>query len=87
MIAAMAGERFLRASEVKQKTGLPISSVYELINEGTFPRQVRLGPGRVAWRESEIIGWMIDRIAERDGKAAQQSNQSSIPAQDKRRFP
>ena len=70
MITAMAEERFLRASEVKRKTGLPVSSIYELVNEGTFPRQVHLGPGRVAWRKSEIIAWMIDRIAERDGKAA-----------------
>jgi len=70
MIAAMAEERFLRAPEVERKTGLPVSSIYELVNQGTFPRQVRLGPGRVAWRESEIIAWMIDRIAERDGKAA-----------------
>jgi len=44
---------------------------------------MRLGPGRVAWRESEFIALMIDRIAERDDKALQQSNQSPAPRPEK----
>lgn len=63
-------ERFLRIAEVKRVTGLPTSSIYELIGKGQFPKQVSLGPGRVAWIEAEIARWQLARIAERDGAAA-----------------
>jgi prophage regulatory protein len=29
---------------------------------GTFPRPIALGPGAVAWRESEINDWIAARI-------------------------
>jgi len=34
--------------------------------DGTFPKRVRLGSGRVGYVESEILNWIAARIAERD---------------------
>ena len=55
------GERLLRRREVEEVTGLPRSSIYRLIQNGDFPRQVRVGPAAVRWRESEITAWVESR--------------------------
>lgn len=59
-------EEFLRLKQVKSLIGLCRSSIYNKINEGTFPRPVRLGPQSVAWLQSEVQLWMSERIADRD---------------------
>jgi prophage regulatory protein len=66
----MTAETFLRIRDVHRITGLPTSSIYELMSKGRFPRQVRLGPQRVCWVEAEILEWQRARIAERDEAAA-----------------
>ncbi|MGH8419982.1 MAG: helix-turn-helix transcriptional regulator [Pseudomonas sp.] len=53
-------DRFLRLEEVLHLTGLGRNTVYRRIREGTFPRQIRIGPNSVAWRQSEISQWMSD---------------------------
>ncbi|MEL7306578.1 MAG: AlpA family phage regulatory protein, partial [Pseudomonadota bacterium] len=35
------------------------------ISEGTFPKQVSLGAKSVAWVESEVDDWIMERIGER----------------------
>jgi len=51
-------DRFLRLDEVLHITGLGRNTVYRRIREGTFPRQVRIDPNSVAWRQSAIAKWM-----------------------------
>lgn len=51
-------DRFLRIDEVLHATGLGRNTVYRRIREGTFPKQVRIGPNSVAWRQSVIAEWM-----------------------------
>jgi prophage regulatory protein len=46
---------------VRIKTGLSRASVYNYIALGLFPRQRRIGPGRVAWRASEVRTWIEAR--------------------------
>lgn len=53
-------DRFLRLDEVLHITGLGRNTVYRRIREGTFPKQFRLGPNSVAWRQSVIAKWMFD---------------------------
>jgi prophage regulatory protein len=49
---------FLRLPDVMRRTGLPRSSLYALIKQGAFPRQIQL-PGRsVAWLESDVSDWI-----------------------------
>ncbi|MDO1495812.1 AlpA family transcriptional regulator [Pseudomonas putida] len=50
--------RFLRLDEVLHVTGIGRNTVYRRIREGTFPKQVKIGPNSVAWRQSDITQWM-----------------------------
>ncbi|MBA6067697.1 AlpA family transcriptional regulator [Pseudomonas mosselii] len=57
MISA-ENDRFLRLKEVMRITGLGRNTIYTRMREGTFPRQVHLGPHSVAWLQSAISQWM-----------------------------
>jgi prophage regulatory protein len=45
-------QRFLRLPAVTQATGLTMSSIYDLMAEGKFPKPVPLEGRRVAWLEA-----------------------------------
>ena len=51
-------DRLLRLEEVKRITGLSRSSIYRKMEEGTFPRSVRVTSSSVRWRRSDIDDWM-----------------------------
>lgn len=57
--------RLIKLKAVMHKTSLGHSSIYKFIAEGSFPKQVSLGAKSVAWLESEIDDWIMDRIGER----------------------
>ncbi|CUH64651.1 putative transcriptional regulator [Thalassovita autumnalis] len=57
--------KFLRLPEVKSRTGFSRSSIYLFVQNGTFPRPVRIGGRAVAWLETEIDAWIEERLAER----------------------
>jgi len=57
--------RLIKLKEVMAKTSLGHSSIYKFISEGTFPKQVSLGAKSVAWVESEVDDWIMERIGER----------------------
>lgn len=65
--------KILRLAGVAEVTGKPRSSIYQDMNEGTFPRPVKLGDrgsrGAVGWFEDEIAEWLAARAAERDARA------------------
>ena len=58
--------RFIRIGEAVKKTGLSKSSIYDLMAQDLFPKTVRLGARSVAFIESEIDAWMVERIAARN---------------------
>lgn len=60
--------RLLPLRKVKSRTSLSRSSIYRLMARAKFPASVPLG-GRVAWVESEIEAWVLDRIAAHRGAA------------------
>jgi prophage regulatory protein len=62
--------RFIKLPEVKALTTLSTSELYRRTAEGTFPRQIRLGPKSVAWIEAEVVAWCDERIAASRGEAA-----------------
>ena len=59
-------QTFLRIADVCRVTGLPRATIYEMVSNGTFPKQVRLSPRAVGWIETEILEWQQARVAERD---------------------
>ena len=47
--------KFLRLPEVQNRTGKSRSAIYQGINDGTFPKPIKLGgPRAVGWIETEI---------------------------------
>lgn len=54
--------RFIRLPDVKTKTGLSRSTIYERMAEGTFPTTINLGGRSVAWVEAEIDDWILTQI-------------------------
>ncbi len=55
----------LRRKQVEARTGLSRSTIYLRIQNGTFPRPINLGARAVGWLESEISGWLAERITAR----------------------
>ena len=58
--------RLIKLKEVIEKTSLGRSTIYEFMTKGTFPKQVSLGAKSVAWIESEVDDWIMERIGQRD---------------------
>jgi prophage regulatory protein len=52
--------------EVEALTRLSKPTVYQMIREGRFPKQVRLGPNKVAWLRSEVLGWIGEKADARE---------------------
>ncbi|MAT92859.1 MAG: DNA-binding protein [Halioglobus sp.] len=51
-------ERILRRPEVQQMTGLCCSAIYARMEQGTFPKPVKLGPQAVGWKLSDVQAWI-----------------------------
>ncbi len=58
-------KRLILRREVQERTGLPRSTLYEMIAGGRFPRPVPLTPRLSAFVESEVEDWIAQRIATR----------------------
>lgn len=56
-------EQLLRRPDVEQRTGLSRSSIYRMMDEGDFPRPIRIGRRAVAWRASDLERWQAERPA------------------------
>ena len=67
---------FIRLNEVISRTGYGRTSIYRKMEDGSFPKSVKLdGPPKdpeafdsraVAWIEDEVDQWIESRIDERD---------------------
>lgn len=59
-------ERLIRLPEVKQRVGLGRSTIYRLMDLGSFPRARKLGLRAIAWSEADIDNWIAGKLT---GKA------------------
>lgn len=57
-----APERILRINTVLDRTGLSRATLYRKINDGTFPRQIKLSTRCAGWHESAINAWLRSPI-------------------------
>ncbi|MGP5505240.1 helix-turn-helix transcriptional regulator [Psychrobacter celer] len=61
--------RMLPLKQVVHYTGLSSTTIYDMLDrrskryDPTFPIQVKLSKGRVAWVESEVAQWIESKIA------------------------
>ena len=68
--------RFIRLNEVLSRTRYGRTSIYRKMEDGSFPRSIKLGgppvdpeafdSRAVAWIENEVEQWIESRIEERD---------------------
>ena len=59
----VTGEQtFLRLPKVKALTGLSKSTLYELMQQKSFPSSILLGRRTVGWLKSEVDQWISERI-------------------------
>ena len=56
-------EELWRIRKVVEATGLCRSTIYERMQQGQFPKNIKLGPQAVAWRSSEVQEWIDKQIA------------------------
>lgn len=59
----------LRIKDVKKQTGLSPSTIYAMIAEDKFPKQIKLSTRSSGWLQSEITDWIESKVADRDGGA------------------
>ena len=59
--------RFIRKREVMHLTGLPSSTIYDLMSRDLFPKSIKLAGGKaVAWSLSSIQAWQQQCLASQD---------------------
>lgn len=63
-----SGDRHLTRNEVKKRVNLSSTQIARLETSGEFPAQIKIGPRRIGWLESEITMWMQERIDARRSK-------------------
>ena len=54
--------RFLRLPEVAKMIGVSKGTIYNWMNDGTFPKSISLGPQIVVWLDSDVDKWMGDKL-------------------------
>jgi prophage regulatory protein len=59
--------RILRLPAVISRTGLPRASIYQQMALGSFPKPIALSTRSRGWIESEVDGWIAERIRARSG--------------------
>ena len=68
---ALEPQSLLRLPEVKRRTGLGRTSIYDAVARGKFPAPVKLSERAVAWPSDAVSRWIDARIAaSRDRVAA-----------------
>ena len=61
--------KILRLPEVRSRTGLPRSTIYQRMAEGRFPKPISLGIRSVGWVEQEVNDWVIQQVKASRGAA------------------
>ena len=54
-------ERFLSVTEVDRVHPVSRSTRWRMVRAGTFPAPVKLSPGRIGWREVNVVEWRQTR--------------------------
>ena len=55
-------QEFIRLNVVKEITSLSKSTIYRLISEGDFPKQVQISKRAVVWVRSDINAWINQKL-------------------------
>jgi len=53
---------FIPQKKVVDMTSLSATTIWREIKAKRFPQNYKIGPNRVAWRKSEILNWISERM-------------------------
>ena len=59
----LTSTQFLRLPQVKEITCLSKSSIYRLIEDGDFPKQIALSSRSVVWVRSQVEEWCAQKVS------------------------
>lgn len=65
-----ANSKILRLPQVREKVGLGKTAIYDKINEGAFPKPIKLGGRASGWLEDEVNEWINKQVREQRESAA-----------------
>jgi prophage regulatory protein len=57
--------RIMRKPEMLNMVGLSDPTIWRMEQAGNFPKRIQLGGNSCGWLESEVMGWLAERIAAR----------------------
>lgn len=57
----MIEDRYIRIKELSAMLGIAKSTIYRLVKEDKFPKQIKLTERTVVWRLSVINKWVADK--------------------------
>jgi prophage regulatory protein len=57
-MVSLSSDRILRIRTVMARTGLSRSTLYRRVEQGSFPRQIRISERCIGWRETAVEAWM-----------------------------
>lgn len=58
--------KILRLKQVKERTGLSKSTIYEEMSLGRFPKSFKLSSRTVGWEEDKINKWIEEKAKKLD---------------------
>lgn len=61
--------RLIRLQEVMHLTGLSRSTIYNMMQAGTFPRQRKISPTIAVWPEAEVLEWIARVLHQSNDRA------------------
>ena len=61
-------EMIWREQKVKETTGLSRTTRWRMVKRGEFPSPISIGKSAVGWLRSEILQWIEDKVAAREGE-------------------
>ena len=59
----MENLRIIKRPAVEAVTGLSRSSIYAKMEDGSFPKSIKLGERCVGWLEHEVQAWVENRVS------------------------
>ena len=57
----MSGEQLIRLRDLLAQLGISRSAVYRMMDDGKFPRPLKLSAQTIAFKQSEIDAWVESR--------------------------
>lgn len=67
----MKNRKFLRLPHVEDRTGVKRSTIYKMIQAGSFPKPIKLSSRCALWPEDEVVAWQERQLDTRNRVSAE----------------